>query len=93
MSKYEVTERTKMKARLLGVSVKPSKNPEKKIDVFKKGEKVASVGQAGALDFPNYLKKDKELAEKRRLLYKKRHEKDRKVVGSPGYYAFNLLWT
>ena len=82
-----------MKARLLGVSVKTSKNPEKKIDVFKKGVKIASVGQAGALDYPNYLKKDKELAQKRQLLYKKRHEKDRKVVGSAGYYADRLLWS
>jgi hypothetical protein len=92
MSSYEITERTKMKARLLGVSVKTSKNPDKKIDVFKNGMKIATVGQAGALDYPNYLKKDPLVAEKRRLLYKKRHEKDRKVVGSAGYYADRLLW-
>ena len=93
MSSYEITERTKMKARLLGVSVKTSKNPEKKIDVFKKGVRVATVGEAGAFDYPNYLRKDKELAEKRRILYKKRHGKDRKVVGSAGYYADRLLWS
>lgn len=93
MSNYTVTERTKMKARLLGVSVKTSKNPQKKIDIFKKGVKVASVGQAGAMDYPNYLKKDPLVAEKRRILYKKRHEKDRKVEGSAGYYADRLLWS
>ena len=81
-----------MKAKLLGVQVKPSMNPNKKLDVFKKGVKVATVGQVGALDYPNYLKKDKELAEKRRLLYKKRHQKDRGVVGSGGWYADRLLW-
>jgi len=93
MSSYDITERTKRKARLLGVSVKPSSNPEKKIDVFKKGVKVASVGQAGALDYPTYLKKDKKFAEKRRYLYEVRHEKNRKVVGSPGWYADRLLWS
>ena len=83
-----------MKARLLGVSVKTSENKKKKIDVFKKGVKIASVGQAGAMDYPNYLKKkDKEVAEKRRIFYKKRHEKDRKVIGSAGYYADRLLWS
>jgi len=82
-----------MKARLLGVTVKSSENKKKKIDVFKKDVKIASVGQAGAFDYPNYLKKDKEVAEKRRLLYKKRHEKDRNVKGSPGFYADRLLWS
>jgi hypothetical protein len=31
-------------------------------------------------------------AEKRRKLYKDRHDKDRKVKGSNGFYADKLLW-
>ena len=33
-----------------------------------------------------------EVADERRRLYKIRHEKTRKVVGSPSYYADKLLW-
>lgn len=29
---------------------------------------------------------------KRRILYKKRHEKDRHVVGSAGWFADQILW-
>ena len=31
-------------------------------------------------------------ADKRRALYKNRHDKDRKKIGSNGYYADKLLW-
>jgi hypothetical protein len=44
---YHITPYTYKKAKTLGVSVKPSTNTSKKIDVFKKGKKVASVGGAG----------------------------------------------
>jgi hypothetical protein len=49
-------------------------------------------------DYPTYLAKEKKgsyekgYADKRRKLYKDRHEKDRKVVGSNGYYADKILW-
>lgn len=92
MSTYKVTDRTRAKAKELGVTVRPSKNPNKKIDVFLNNKKVASVGQATALDYPNYLLRDKALAEKRRVLYRARHNKDRKKEGTPGWYADKLLW-
>jgi hypothetical protein len=41
----------------LGVEVKPSSNPKKKIDVFKDNKKIASVlGANGYGDFPTYFK-------------------------------------
>ena len=40
---YIITDYTKKKAKELGVDVKKSTNPKKKIDVFKNGEKIASV--------------------------------------------------
>ena len=90
---YKITEYTKQQADKLGVVVKPSTNKSKKLDVFKNGEKVASVGGAGYSDYPTYLKTSgKEFADERRRLYKKRHEKDRTVKGTPGYYADKLLW-
>jgi len=49
-------------------------------------------------DYPTYLAKEKKgyyekgYANKRRKLYKERHEKDRHVSGSAGYYADKILW-
>ena len=88
---YEITDYTKAKARLLGVEVAPSKNKKKKIDVFKKGEKIASVGAAGMNDYPTWLKlKGKEYADERRRLYKIRHKNDR--FAGNGKWADKLLW-
>jgi hypothetical protein len=70
----------------------------KKIDVFKNGKKIASIGARGMNDYPTYLEKEKKgyfpkgYANKRRKLYKERHEKDRHIVGSNGYYADKILW-
>ena len=41
---YIIKSYTKTQARKLGVVVKPSKVKGKKIDVFKNGQKIASVG-------------------------------------------------
>ena len=90
---YRIKEYTKRQAKKLGVQVKPSKVKGKKIDVFKNGKKVASVGAIGYNDYPTYTqKKGKKYADERRRLYKIRHNKDRKVRGSAGYYADKLLW-
>jgi hypothetical protein len=90
---YQITDYTLKKAKQLGVKVKPSSNSKKKLDVFKNNEKIASVGGAGYKDYPTYLKTNgKQYADKRRELYKIRHEKDRKIIGSAGYFADKLLW-
>jgi len=90
---YKITDYTMQQAAKLGVTVKPSTNKKKKIDVFKNGEKVASVGAKGYSDYPTYMKTNgKEFAEERRRLYKIRHKKDRKEKGSQGFYADRLLW-
>jgi len=36
--------------------------------------------------------KGKEYADVRRTLYKIRHNKDRKITGSAGFYADKILW-
>ena len=90
---YNITNYTKQKAQELNVKIKPSSNPKKKIDVYKGSKKIASVGAIGYKDYPTYLKADgKEYADKRRRLYKLRHSKDRKTIGTNGYYADKLLW-
>jgi hypothetical protein len=91
--RYTITKYTYKQAKKLGVTVRPSTNKTKKIDVYKKGKKVASVGAAGMADFPTYMKlKGKKYAQTRRRLYKMRHEKDRHVKSSRGWYADKLLW-
>lgn len=90
---YTITQYTKDRAKALGVEVKNSTVKGKKIDVFKDGKKIASVGAIGYGDFPTFTKeKGAEYANKRRRLYKIRHQKTRTKVGSRSYWADKLLW-
>lgn len=91
-SSYKISAYTRSKAKKMGVEVRPSTRKGKKIDVFKNGKKVASVGALGYNDFTTYSKKNKARASERRRLYHQRHQKDEKRRGSPGYYASKLLW-
>jgi len=83
---YKITEYSKQQAKKLGVEIKVSTNPKKKIDVFKDGKKVASIGAIGYSDYATT--QDKE----RRRLYRIRHSGEEKKIGSPGYYAWKILW-
>lgn len=95
---YTIKPYSKAQAKKLGVEIKPSKTKGKKIDVFKKGKKIASVGAIGYKDYPTYMQLEKQgkvakgTANKRRKMYKIRHNNDRKVRGSNGYYADKILW-
>ena len=90
---YKITNYTLKKAKILGVKVLPSKNKTKKIDVFKNGEKIASIGAYGMNDYPTYInKKGLKFAKTRRRLYRIRHKKDRHIKGTNGWYADKLLW-
>jgi len=90
---YDITPYTKAQAKKLGVQVKPSTRKGKKIDVFREGNKIASIGALGMGDYPTYQKtQGKAFADKRRELYKARHHKDSKIKNSPGYFADRLLW-
>jgi hypothetical protein len=91
---YKIKDYTKKKAKELGVVVKPSKISGKKIDVFdKNGNKLVSIGALGYKDYPTFIQDEGlEFANKKRKLYKARHEKDRHVRGSAGFYADKLLW-
>ena len=96
--RYRIKTYTKNQAKKIGVTVKPSKTKGKKIDVFKKGQKVASVGAIGYNDYPTYMELERKgkvakgTANKRRRLYKIRHKADRNIINSNGYYADRLLW-
>tara|TARA_R110000765_G_C18594274_1_gene568204 strand:+ start:47 stop:325 length:279 start_codon:yes stop_codon:yes gene_type:complete len=90
---YIITAYTKRQAKKHAVIVKLSKVKGKKIDVFKNGEKVASVGALGYGDYPTFLRtKGKEYANKRRKAYKNRHQSNRTKRNTNGWYADKLLW-
>lgn len=90
---YVITAYTKRQAKRLGVQVQPSQVKGKKLDVFKAGKKVASVGALGYKDYPTFLKEEgAAVATAKRRAYKQRHQKDRLRKGTPGYYADQLLW-
>jgi hypothetical protein len=90
---YQITKYTYKKAKKLGVKVLPSKNKTKKIDVYKRNKKIASIGAYGMNDYPTYrLKNGVKFAKTRRRLYRIRHKKDRSKKGSNGWYADKLLW-
>ena len=73
---YHITPYTKAKAKEIGVEVKPSTHKGKKIDVFKNGKKIDSLGAIGYKDYPTYLATDgKAVADERKRLYHLRHTK------------------
>lgn len=90
---YRILPYSFKQAARLGVTIKPSKKKDKKIDVFKNSQLISSVGQRGYKDYPTYLKEQgKPFAEKRKKLYQARHASDLSKVGTPGYFANQLLW-
>ena len=90
---YTITEYSRDQAKKLGVTIKPSTNKGKKLDVFKDGKKLASIGALGMSDYPTYMKtKGQAYADERRRFYRIRHGKTMDKVGSPSYYAAAILW-
>ena len=100
---YTITKYSYNRAKKLGVTIKRSTNPKKKIDVFKQirigntrkkqYKKIASVGAMGYGDYPTFMiREGNKSAKLHRKRYKMRHEKDRHYKGSPGFYADQILW-
>ena len=74
------------KAKSIGYEVTPSSKGNYKLDVYKKGKYVASIGDKKYSDFNIHKDKD------RRRNYKARHQKYRKIKGSRSYLADQILW-
>lgn len=73
---YHITNYTNHKAKQWGLEVHPSKKKGKKIDVYKHGEYITSIGDINYPDYPSYLKEEgKAYADERRRLYHIRHQK------------------
>tara|TARA_R100000149_G_C5809306_1_gene93224 strand:+ start:120 stop:566 length:447 start_codon:yes stop_codon:yes gene_type:complete len=100
---YKIKQLQKDKARELGVTIAPSKNPEKKIDVFIGDKKVASIGANKSMvkgkpmmDYATYKIQKPSIAERRRENYIKRHSKepkrDEKGKFTKSFYSDEILW-
>ena len=91
---YKITNYTYKKAKLIGIKVFPSDNKKYKLDIFDlDGNYITSVGAYGYKDYPTYMNENGfEYAENRRRLYKLRHNKDRHIIYSRGWFADQLLW-
>ena len=90
---YNITDYTYKQAEKYGVEVKPSKRREKKLDVFKDGKRVATVGAIKYGDFATYLQtRGQEYAEERRALFKKRFNRYIKKPNTNAWWASVLLW-
>jgi hypothetical protein len=83
---YKISQYSLDRAKKLGVTIQPSKVKNKKIDVFKDGIKVASIGDIRYTDYATTGNKEQ------RRRFKLRFDKSRKVVGSNSYWSDQLLW-
>lgn len=89
---YRIKSYSKKRAAELGVTIKPSTRLGKKIDVFKNGKKIASIGAKGYNDYPTFKEKyGKKFADERKKAYLARHKKNI-IKNTPGYYAAKILW-
>ena len=89
---YHILNYSYTKAKQLNVDIKPSTKKNKKIDVYKNNKFICSIGDSRYFDYPQYLLKDFSYAKKRQMLYHQRHSKEKVKIGTPGYYAYHILW-
>ena len=87
---YEISKGSFKIAKQYSLQIQPSTRKNKKIDVFKDGEYVASIGDSRFKDFHLYLKENgKAYANERARLYYGRHQK----VSMKEQLVKLLLWT
>lgn len=82
-------------------SIKLSKDPNKKLDVYLRDKKLASVGAIKKngvpyLDYPSYLETmGQDYADRRRKLYYERHKNEPTIIDgkvSNSWFAKWILW-
>jgi hypothetical protein len=86
---YQIKPYHLQQAKRLGVEIKPSSKKFYKLDVYKDGEYLTSIGDIRYKDYQLYKEIDPELGERKRELYWKRHAKDN---GIRGIMAREILW-
>lgn len=95
---YPITAEIKSRAKDIGVTVKTSKNKDKKLDAYKDGVFQTSFGGKGYKDYHLYKKEQGEqVANQKRKQYKSRHENNRHIKYrngklTAGWLSDKLLW-
>ena len=90
---YQIKPYSYEQAKKLNVEIKPSNKKDKKIDVYKDKKYICSIGDIHYYDYPWYIENNGiKFANERRKLYKIRHNKDRNIKNSIGYYSDKILW-
>ena len=88
MSSYQIKKYSFNQAKKLGVTIKPSTNPKKKIDVFKDDVFLFSIGDVKYSDYATYLEtQGEEFANKRKDIYHRRHKRDN-VPNTRGWFTY-----
>jgi hypothetical protein len=88
---YHIKDYTKKQAESIGLEVRPSTKGNYKIDVYKDGDYITSIGNKNYKDYPTYLLLNgKAYADERRRLYYARHKKDLNYFR--GLLTAILLW-
>ena len=79
---------------MLNLVIKPSKNKNKKIDVFTEdGKFLHSIGDILYNDYARYIEMYNLIyANKRRELYLNRHKKGINIANSKQYLSARILW-
>ena len=87
---YQISDYSYQKAKQMGLEIFPSKRKYKKIDVYKNGNYITSIGDNRYMDYPTFLARDgQEIADKHRRLYRNRHKNDHGIAGR---LALAILW-
>ena len=90
---YQIKPYSYEQAKKLNVEIKPSNKKDKKIDVYKNKKYICSIGDIHYYDYPTCIQNNGlAYANERRKLYKIRHNKDRNIKFSSGYFADNIIW-
>jgi len=71
---YDISKNTYKIAKLNNLDIYPSTKKNKKIDIYRDGKYLGSIGDSRYKDFYMYLKEDRALAYERRRLYHLRHK-------------------
>ena len=93
MSNYKITEYSFNRAKKINLIIKPSKNLNKKIDVYTNdGTFIHSIGDVNYQDYPNYcIVYGKQFGDARKLLYHNRHKRNADVKYSKQWLALKYM--
>lgn len=95
---YPIQATQRERAEKLGLTLRPSRNPDKKLDAIDAEGKTVSFGGRGYMDFYLWKRfKGLAFAKERRKAYKTRHQKTRQIRKrdgkyTPSFLADQILW-